>query len=35
VLFVVGGIAPTLYFWSRVRYTFRATNGQFDINLFR
>jgi NADH-quinone oxidoreductase subunit H len=35
VLFVVGGLLPFAYFWSRVRYTYRMTNGQFDLNLFK
>jgi NADH-quinone oxidoreductase subunit H len=34
-LFVVGGIVPFVYFWSRVRYTYRVTNGQLDLNLFK
>jgi NADH-quinone oxidoreductase subunit H len=35
VLFVVGGLVPFAYFWSRVRATYRATNGQLDLNLFK
>jgi NADH-quinone oxidoreductase subunit H len=35
VLFVVGGVVPFVYFWSRVRYTYRVTNGQLDLNLFK
>jgi NADH-quinone oxidoreductase subunit H len=35
VVFVVGGVVPFVYFWSRVRYTYRTTNGQFDLNLFK
>ena len=35
VLFVVGGVVPFVYFWSRVRFTYRATNGQLDLNLFK
>ncbi|MBI5482244.1 MAG: NADH-quinone oxidoreductase subunit NuoH [Deltaproteobacteria bacterium] len=35
VLFVGGGLVPFVYFWSRVRYTYRVTNGQLDLNLFK
>ena len=34
-LFVVGGLMPLAYFVSRVRYTYRVTNGRFDWNLFK
>jgi NADH-quinone oxidoreductase subunit H len=35
VCFVVLGLGVLAYFWSRVIYTYRATNGKFDLNLFR
>jgi NADH-quinone oxidoreductase subunit H len=35
VLFAVGGLGPFFYFWSRVRYTYRMTHGQLDLNLFK
>jgi len=35
VLFVVGGLLPLAYFVSRVRYTYRVTHGQLDLNLFK
>jgi NADH-quinone oxidoreductase subunit H len=35
VVFVVGGLLPLAYFVSRVRYTYKATNGQLDLNLFK
>ena len=35
VVFVVMGLGLCAYFWSRVIYTYRATNGKFDLNLFR
>jgi NADH-quinone oxidoreductase subunit H len=34
-MFAVGGLGLAGYFLARVRYTFRATNATFDINLFR
>ena len=34
-VFVVMGLGLTAYFWSRVLYTYRATNAKFDLNLFR
>jgi NADH-quinone oxidoreductase subunit H len=35
VVFGVGGVGLLAYFLSRVRYTYRATNGKFDFNIFR